>query len=94
MDANVHHRTPYQASVDQLTSVDLGGAEETDDETEEEEGEEEGEEEEDLDEPLSSVELSRRMRNLVDPGPFKHNRKVVLAALPCFLIILAICGEP
>jgi hypothetical protein len=94
MDVDVHHRTPYQASVDNLTAVDLGGAEESDDDTEEEEeGEEEGEEEEDLDEPLSSVELSRRMRNLVDPGPFRHNRKVVLPALPCFLIILAICGE-
>ncbi|XP_061169232.1 uncharacterized protein LOC133178545 [Saccostrea echinata] len=94
MNSEVYQRTPYQANVDNLTPVDLGGAEETDEEEEEEGGEEEGEEEEDLEEPLSSVELSRRIRKLVDPGPFRHNRKVAMAALPCFLIILAICGEP
>lgn len=95
MEGEVYHRTPYQANVDNLTPVDLGGSEETDEEeeSEEEEGEEEMEED-DIEAPLSSIEMAQRMKKLVDPGPFKYNRKVFLAALPCFLIILAICGEP
>lgn len=95
MEGEVYHRTPYQANVDNLTPVDLGGSEETDEEEEsEEEGGEEEMEEDEIEAPLSSIEMAQRMKKLVDPGPFKYNRKVFLAALPCFLIILAICGEP
>lgn len=97
MDGEVYHRTPYQATADTLSPVDLAEPEDTEEEEEDDEEEEEMEEEmeeDHIEEPLSSTELARRMRRLVDPGPFKHNRKVVLAALPCFLIILAICGEP
>ena len=32
-------------------------------------------------------------RVLIDPGPFRYNRKVCVAALPCLLLLLMITGE-
>lgn len=38
-------------------------------------------------------EIPHRHRILYDPGQFRYNRKVCVAAIPCLLILLAVCGE-
>ncbi|XP_060085782.1 uncharacterized protein LOC132565172 [Ylistrum balloti] len=38
-------------------------------------------------------EIPHRHRVFYDPGHFRYNRKVCVAAIPCLLILLAVCGE-
>lgn len=38
-------------------------------------------------------EVPHKHRVFYDPGHFRYNRKVCVAAIPCLLILLAVCGE-
>ncbi|XP_033741043.1 uncharacterized protein LOC117327911 [Pecten maximus] len=38
-------------------------------------------------------EVPHKHKVFYDPGHFRYNRKVCVAAIPCLLILLAVCGE-
>ena len=84
MIGDVYQRSGHQAQVDELTEADLEGPR----------PDFSNAEDEDL--PADAEDngtVRQKEIVLVDPGPFRYNRKVCLAAIPCFLLVLAICGE-
>ncbi|KAK3098525.1 hypothetical protein FSP39_020313 [Pinctada imbricata] len=77
--ADVHQRTGYRIQSEEggMNGSHPNSAEEDDDDLS----------------PVSGEARPLPPRVLVDPGHFKYNRKICLAAIPCLLLILAICGE-